>query len=233
MLLLDADRWSHLLFGEHDGSFVLEIIIRTLVMYLVILVGLRLAGKRGVRQLSVFELVIIIGLGSSAGDPMFYKEVGLLTAIVVFAVLITAYRLTTYLTAKSSRFEKLVEGKTVCLIKAGKFNYNDFNKEDLAQDEFFSELRTKGVSQIGQVEYAYIEISGEISVFFYPDEAVKPGLPILPHEFAVKYSRIPENGTYACSFCSHVEKLDANEERSCPSCNKSGWVKASHRKRIK
>ncbi len=54
--------WQSLLLDDHDGVFMLEVIFRALVMYLVILVGLRLIDKRGVRQLSVFELVVIIGL---------------------------------------------------------------------------------------------------------------------------------------------------------------------------
>lgn len=232
MIFLEFSNWKHLLFGEQDASFIGEIIIRTLVMYLVILVGLRLTGKRGVRQLSIFELVVIIGLGSCAGDPMFYKEVGLLTAILVFAVVIIVYRFTTYITGKSEKFEKLIEGSTVCLIEEGCFNVDDFNKEDLGQDEFFAELRTKGVSQLGQVERGYLEISGEVSVFFYEDKDVKPGLPILPHEFNKKSSTISEQALYACTFCGHTEQLQPSESYCCTVCGKDVWVKASVRKRI-
>ena len=232
MYFLDNLRWGHLLFGEHDWVFAFEIVFRTIIMFVVILVGLRMTGKRGVRQLSIFELVIIIGLGSSAGDPMFYKDVGLLAAIIVFMVVIAAYRLTTYFTGKSKKFEELIEGKTVCLIENGQFSFHAFSKEDLAQDEFFAELRSKGVSQLGQVERAYLEISGELSVFFYADQDVKLGLPILPHEFAASFVKIPAAGSYSCIHCGNTEKRRIEEKPVCNICSRRCWVKASDRKRI-
>lgn len=73
--------------GE-DWSFLPETVLRSLIMFIVILISLRLLGKRGVKQLSIFELVVIIGLGSAAGDPMFYKDVGILPAIIVFSMVV-------------------------------------------------------------------------------------------------------------------------------------------------
>jgi uncharacterized membrane protein YcaP (DUF421 family) len=75
-MLLSID-WGAFFIGSEDWEFLFEIGLRTFFMYIIILFGLRLLGKRGVKQLSIFELVVIISLGSAAGDPMFYKEVGL------------------------------------------------------------------------------------------------------------------------------------------------------------
>lgn len=224
--------WSTLLFGEQNAWFVLEILFRTLVMYIVILMGLRLVGKRGVRQLSVFELVVIIGLGSAAGDPMFYQEVGLVSALFVFLTIVLAYRITTYFTAKSKKFEELIEGKTICLIEDGRFCHKRFSKEDLAQDEFFAELRNRGVSQIGQIERGYLETSGEVSLFFYRDEDVKPGLPILPHEFEQPVTVISEKADYACRHCGSTFTLGPAPAHTCTECGHDHWVKASNRRRI-
>ena len=80
--------WKELLMGSEDWSFLMEAAFRTLIMFSVVLIGLTILGKRGVKQLSVFELVVIIGLGSAAGDPMFYKDVGLLPAFIVFTIVI-------------------------------------------------------------------------------------------------------------------------------------------------
>ena len=223
---------NKLLFGDQDHWFLPEILLRTLVMYIVVLIGLRLMGKRGVRQLSVFELVVIIGLGSAAGDPMFYEEVGLLSAVVVFVAVIAFYRFTTYLTAKSKKVEQLIEGKTVCLIEDGKFCIESFKKEDLAQDEFFSELRLKGISQLGQVDRAYLELSGELSVFYFADEAVKPGLSILPHEFDKQVTAIVETNLYACTRCGNTQRIEGNTAGTCTVCNGKKWVKAVSHKRV-
>jgi uncharacterized membrane protein YcaP (DUF421 family) len=219
--------YHQFLFGETEPWFILQILLRTVVMYLVLLFGLRLMGKRGVRQLTIFELVVIIGLGSAAGDPMFYAEVGVLSAIAVFVTVIAIYRITTYLTGKSKVFERIVEGRTVCLIEEGKFCVNSFNKEELAQDEFFAELRIKGISQLGQVDRAYLEISGDLSVFYFKDEEVKPGLPILPHKFEKQFIVVPDNTIYACAHCGKTQEITSGNSLTCPECNKNKWVKAA------
>lgn len=231
-LEIELPDWQKFLFGDQDHWFLIEILLRTVVMYLALLFGLRLMGKRGVRQLSVFELVVIIGLGSAAGDPMFYEEVGILSALAVFITVIAVYRLTTFLIAKSKRVEGIVEGKTVCLIEDGRFCIKSFDKEDLAQDEFFSELRVKGISHIGQVDRAYLEVSGELSVFYFADEDVKPGLPILMHEFGDQAKEITVAGTYACSNCGNPEKIPVIAVHKCSNCGKDKWVKAVDRKRV-
>lgn len=84
------------LFGDTGVGYLLVIAVRTFIMFLSILIFLRLLGKRGVKQLSVFELVVILGLGSAAGDPMIYKEIGVITAIVAFIVVVVCYNYLLY-----------------------------------------------------------------------------------------------------------------------------------------
>lgn len=92
--------WNRLLFNELPVVFLLEVIFRSSVMFIILLLTMKLAGKRGVKQLSIFETVIIIALGSAAGDPMFYEDVGIVPAIIVFAVIMILYRAVTWLTGK-------------------------------------------------------------------------------------------------------------------------------------
>jgi len=217
--------WNRLLFNGLPESFLLEVIFRSTVMFIVLLLTLKVAGKRGVKQLSIFETVIIIALGSAAGDPMFYEDVGIIPAITVLIVIIILYRLVTWLTGKSKRFEEFIEGKTECIISDGKFSIATFKKESLAQDEFFSELRMKSVEHLGQVKNAFMEISGEISVFYYEDHEVKPGLPILPFLFKLKSKTIPAKGVYSCTFCGNTEQQNIGSVE-CKICKKSEWVQA-------
>jgi uncharacterized membrane protein YcaP (DUF421 family) len=75
MYLLQSQKpfdWQTLLLGEEDWSFLPEVLLRSVIMFLVAVISVRLIGKRGIMQ-GVFELVTIITLGSAAGDPMFYK----------------------------------------------------------------------------------------------------------------------------------------------------------------
>jgi len=227
----DIFEWERVLLNELPVVFLLEVIFRSTVMFIVLLLTLKFTGKRGVKQLSVFETVIIIALGSAAGDPMFYEDVGIIPAITVFTVIILMYRLVTWLVGKSKKFEEFIEGKTECLINEGTFSVTSFEKESLAQDEFFSELRLKSIEHLGQVRNAYLETSGEVSVFFYEEKDVKYGLPILPHQFNSKSKTISEPGIYACTFCGNTEEQIPGIA-VCKTCQKTEWVKAIKTLRI-
>jgi uncharacterized membrane protein YcaP (DUF421 family) len=224
--------WEKLLLGEESWSFLGETAFRTLIMFLVILISLRLLGKRGIKQLSVFELGVIIGLGSAAGDPMFYKDVGLLPGILVFTMVVGLYRLITFLISRSQRFEQLVEGKPTCIIKEGLFVVENFSKEPIAIDELFTELRQHSILHLGQVEQAILENNGEVSVYFYEDEAVRHGLPILPDLPDVASQQVGAPGKYACTFCGSVQEMAGATHAPCNKCGKDKWRMASNKKRI-
>lgn len=224
--------WKELFLGTEDWGFLLEIVLRTIIMFLTIIVSLRVLGKRGVKQLSIFELVVIIGLGSAAGDPMFYKEVGIVSSMLVFLVIIILYSSITALLGRFKKLENLFEGKAICLIEQGVFAIDNFKKENLGSDEFFAELRVKGISHLGQIELAIEEVSGEISVFFNEDEKVKYGLPIMLNSLDNPIQNIQIPGYYSCTFCGFTELKEEGNAGSCKNCGKKNWVKASNKIRV-
>lgn len=224
--------WKQLLIGDEQWSFLAEIVVRTILMILLIIAALKILDKRGVKQLSIFELVVIISFGSAAGDPMIYKEIGVLTAAIVFFVIIAVYRLITYLIGKSEKFGNLMEGEPLCMIQEGRFALDNFKKGLLGSQELFSELRLKGVSQLGQVRFAIEEISGEISVFYYPDDDVKFGLPIMPAKLAHKYTSISRTGYHSCYHCGYTEIKKPGDPIVCKVCGEQEWVWSSNSKRI-
>ena len=104
----------------------------------------------------------------------------------------------------------------------------------MAKDEFFAEMRQKSVSHLGQIETAIIETSGNLSIFFYEDEEVKYGLPILPDLFKNSIIIISEAGKYACTFCGNIEELYVSENQHCfDKCGKGVWVKAINIQRVR
>src|SRR5690606_24389185 len=157
--------WDRIFLHEVDGRFVLEVVFRTTLMFIVVMAVLRLSGKRGVRQLSIFELAIILSLGSAAGDPMFYDDVAIIPTVLVCATAIGLYRLVTWLMTKSERFERILEGEPVYIIEDSVMTIKDDAKDSLSIDEFFAELRDKGVEHLGQVRAAILETNGSMSVF--------------------------------------------------------------------
>lgn len=232
MYLLQTFNWRQLLLGEEDWSFLLEVLYRSAIMFLVTITTLRVIGKRGIMQ-GVFELVVIITLGSAAGDPMFYSKVGLLPAILVFVMIIAMYKLTNFFVVHNKKIEHLIEGKHVKLIENGEILIDNFKHEDLGKDEIFSDLRLKDVSHLGQVKAAYVEASGQISVFFFADDEIRYGLPIFPELYEQKTKVIPEAKIYSCSFCGHTQSLEPANQHTCPKCKEEEWTISTNAMRVK
>ena len=225
---------ERLLMNHLAYNFLLEVVFRCLVIYFVVMLVLKLVGRRGVKQLSVFELIIILTLGSAAGDPLIYEDVGLLPAITVFLTILILYRLTTHLISKSKKIETWLEGKPIILIENGEFCKDHFEKEDLAQDEFFAELRLRNVEHLGQVKLAILETNGQISVFFFEEKEILYGLPIIPHSLNKKLTDFEKDKTYACSFCGHThhQTVKFKSEIICGSCKRNEWTLALNNRRI-
>jgi uncharacterized membrane protein YcaP (DUF421 family) len=224
--------WHRILFSDQPYAFFIEILIRTPLMFLAVVLVLRFTGKRGVQQLSIFEMVMIITLGSAAGDSMFYEDVGILHAVAVFALVLAVYRLLIWSITKFDKFEILMEGKPIYIIRDGRMCLQDLKSKELGSDEFFGTLRGQNIDQLGQVRCAVLEDTGSLSVFYFSDEEVIPGLPILPDEYNKKSMQIAHAGLYACTKCARTYELQPVNETECPVCKNKEWVKAVDRKRI-
>jgi len=218
--------------NDHPWEFLPEVVLRSVIMFVIILITLRASGKRGIKQLSIFELVLIIGLGSAAGDPMFYDDVGILPALIVFIIVISLYLAITKLTDKATWAERILEGKPLYIINNGKIIMKAFDESGLSQDELFAQLRVLNVEHLGQVRTVLIETSGEVSVLFYSDDDVLPGLPIYPEPLSGKTPHITNEGRFACTKCGTVTTLTQSKSCTCTGCDCTEWVKPIQNKRI-
>jgi uncharacterized membrane protein YcaP (DUF421 family) len=214
-----------------DFSLAFEVIFRTFIMFMLILIVLRALGKRGIRQLSLFEVAIIIGLGSAAGDPMFNEDEPILPAIIVFVTICIFYRVITWLAARSDRFERILEGKPIYIIESGEYKVESQDKHDYATDEFFAEMRQQHIEHLGQIHTAMLETNGNVSFIYFADDDVKPGMPIWPLLYNRKSETIPDQGDYACTHCACVTAISATTF-TCRHCGGKEWVKAIDTKRI-
>ncbi|BCH45298.1 DUF421 domain-containing protein [Klebsiella pneumoniae] len=200
--------------------------------FVLVFIFLKITGRRGVRQMSLFEVLIILTLGSAAGDVAFYDDVPLLPVLVVFVTLALLYRGIMWLMGHSEKLEDLLEGKPIVVVEEGQLAWEKLHAENMTEFEFFMELRVNSVEQLGQVRLAILETNGQISVFYYPDDEVRAGLSILPTHCTTRYTTIPQEGIYACVRCSIVMAMQAGEKRICPRCANAEWSKASRAKRL-
>lgn len=218
--------WQRILLNDLPWVFLAEIAMRVIFGYILVFLFLKASGRRGIRQLSVFELVVILTLGSSAGDVVLYEDVAVLSAVVVFITILILYRATTYTLQYSHRFARWVEGRPATLIQNGLYELHTFKRLNITDDEFFMELRQQSVEHLGQVRLGILEVDGNLSLFFYEPSATRPGLSVLPPEHRTVYEQVPFDGLYACSCCGFTTDLCQRRTYVCPRCRNALWSEA-------
>lgn len=141
------------------------IILRTIVLYGVILVIFRLMGKREIGELSVLDLVVFIMIGEMAVIAIEQHKDPIMHTIVPMTVLLLIQVGMAYASLKSRKFRSLIDGKSSVIIEKGKINEKEMRKHRYNFDDLLMQLRQKDINNIADVEFAILETSGELSVF--------------------------------------------------------------------
>lgn len=143
---------------------VFDIILRTALIYLVILIGLRLAGKREVGQLTMFDLVVLLLISNAVQNAMVGPDTSLPGGILAAVVLLVVNALVNKLSVRSPRLRRWVEGSPTLLALHGATIPEHMQSEGIDEETLAAALREHGILDISQVEMAVLEIDGSISV---------------------------------------------------------------------
>ena len=211
------------LINDLPYTFLFEVAIRVLLAYVIVFTFLKISGRRGVQQLSLFEVVIILTLGSASGDVTFYDDVPVLPVLMVFIVLLILYRVTTWTMTKSHFFSDLIEGRVITLISGGKYVLENLDSLNISENEFLMELRQKSVEHLGQIRLALVEVDGQLSIYYYENKDVLPGLSVLPPEHRNSFINVPSSGLYACNRCGLTRHIEASSACKCQRCGREVW----------
>ena len=144
--------------------------IRTIILYLLIIVGIRLMGKRQVGELEPSELVLALIIADLAAVPMQDFGIPLLTGIIPIFTLLSVTMIISVLTMKSVRFRALLCGRPSIIVENGKVHQREMKKNRFTVDELMEELRMKGITDLSTVKYAILETNGQISVLPYANQ---------------------------------------------------------------
>lgn len=139
--------------------------IRTIILYILIIVALRSMGKRQVGELSPSEFVVTLLVSELATIPMQSTSTPLLHGIIPIFTLLSVEIIISTVFIHNSFIRKLATGKTNILIKDGKLDQAEMRKLRITLDELLEEIRLKGFLNITDVKYAILEANGELSVF--------------------------------------------------------------------
>jgi uncharacterized membrane protein YcaP (DUF421 family) len=146
------------------NTSLLEVALRTVIIYAVVIVGIRLTGKREVGQMASFELVLILLLANAVQNAMTGPDTSLTGGVVGALTLLIANAIVTRVSSRSSKLRKALEGTPTVLILKGNVVKNNMEKEHIANEELEQALREHGVSTTADVGIAVLEVDGSISV---------------------------------------------------------------------
>ena len=144
--------------------------MRTIVLYLTMIVVIRIMGKRQIGQMEPSEFVVTMMVANLATIPMEDDGITLFAGFVPICVILGAELVLSFLNLKSSKIRKLLCGKPVILIDNGTILQQNLRKTRISLDELTGHLREKDVLDIRSVQYAILETNGNLSVFPYPKE---------------------------------------------------------------
>lgn len=148
---------------------------RTAILYLLLIVGLRLTGKRQIGELEPIELVLTMLLSDLASVPMQDFGIPLVNGVIPIVTLLAMSMLLSCVSLRNVRFRTLICGKPAIIIRNGRLQQDAMRHNRLTLDELFEELRTQGVTDISDVKYAVLETGGQLSVLLRT--AAQPATP--------------------------------------------------------
>lgn len=144
---------------------MINTILTTISVYFILIISMRIMGKRQLGELQASEFIIAIMLSEIATTPITNPEYPVSSAMLSIAVLVVLEYLISTLLLRSNRLKRIFYGKPVLLINRGSVDIRAMKKNRIELDELLCELRQKGFSDISHINYAILEENGKLSVF--------------------------------------------------------------------
>lgn len=144
--------------------FLFIVLIRTIILYFIVIIAMRIMGKKQIGQLEPFELAITIMISELASLPMQDTEVPLIHGVIPIITLIVLQASLVILQLKSEKLRNIVNGKPSILIEDGHIDINELKHQKFNINDLMEELRLQGFYDIEDVQYAILETSGQLSI---------------------------------------------------------------------
>ena len=180
--------------------------IRTIILYIIVLIVMRFMGKREIGQLQPFELVISIMIADLATLPMAEPGIPITNGIIPILGLLVMHLTISVLNLKNVKIREIICGKPSILIYRGRINEKNMRKERFTINELEERLRGNNVFNIGDVEYAILETSGQITVIQKPNKrnSIPEDFGIMPEYEGIAYDLVVDGKVMK----QNLEKLD-------------------------
>lgn len=166
--------------------------VRSIILYVIVLVVMRLMGKREIGQLQPFELAIAIMIADLASVPMSEVGIPIINGIIPILSLLVMHLIISFINLKSIKMRQLICGKPSILIYRGKINEKVLIKERFTINELQERLRANNINNIADVEYAILETSGQVSIIQKPNKrtTIPEDFNIMPEYEGISYDLV-------------------------------------------
>lgn len=217
---------QRILIGEVPFHFYLEVIFRIAFIYLILMVSMRLMGKRMSTQLSRNEMAAVASLAAAVGVPLMNPERGLLPAVAIAVVIITYQILIAKKASVNKKFESATQDEYNTIVKDGILNTDAMLLTRISRDRVFAQLRSEGISHLGMVKRLYFEAAGSFSILSASEP--KPGLSILPEWDVSMFRELHTKTTMlVCHYCGKPKKAtETGDNAICSNCKHNEWAHA-------
>ena len=143
---------------------MITVLIRSIILYIALLISLRVMGKGEIAEMNSFDLVITFLLAEVASIPMENNNIPILYGIASITALTFMQTFISYFALKNKKMRNLLSGKPSILINKGKIDYEQLKKERISIYEILEQLRIQGYFNLKDVQYAILETSGDLSI---------------------------------------------------------------------
>jgi|GEM_PF-137753 len=219
--LADIER---ILFGQTPPLFLVEVFLRTVIIYIILLVVVRLLGKRMSGQLTITEMAVMLTLGAVVAPVMQLPDRGLLIGVLILFCTLLFQRGINWLAFRRSGVERVTQGQMCLLVKDGVLQLDQMRKSRITRQQVFANLRGKEIYNLGEVQRVYLEACGIFSVYRF--ENSRPGLALLPPKDKSINDETNQVGDelLTCSNCGNTEH--GATHRACSICGSFRWTDA-------
>jgi len=150
---------------------------RTVFLYVLILIILRIMGKREVGELGVIDVVVFVFMAEVAAFALDSPDKDLIQSVVPMLILLVIQIVSSYFSMKSKKFRDIVDGDPTIIIRHGKIMEHEMRKQRYNLDDLFQQLREQQIGSVHEVSFAYLEPSGNLSVFKH--DGIQPVLALI------------------------------------------------------
>jgi uncharacterized membrane protein YcaP (DUF421 family) len=214
-----------ILFGGAPAIFLIEVLIRTLIIYVALLVLLRFLGKRMDGQITIIEMAVMVTLGAIVSVGMQMPDRGILASVVALICVFIFHRGINWLAVKSEKVERVTQGTMSILVKDGIMQLDEMKTAGITHQNIFTMLRGKKIFNLGKVKRVYLESCGMFNI--YEKQGDVTGLPILPENEpdVIKMQGKIDDEYVACQNCGKVE-IASKVIMPCMNCGAKHWTKS-------